>query len=75
MVDKIVSIKQSLIDNGLIGDSALKFGSPDAVSFISSGPKSHLSNSSMICGPSTLRVLIRQPSRELIPSSNKHIAI
>ena len=75
MVDKIVSIKQSLIDNGLIGDSALKFGSPDDVSFISGGPKSHLSNSSMICGPSTLRVLIRQPSRELIPSSNKHSPI
>ena len=75
MVDKIVSLKQSLIDNDLIGSSALKFGSPDDISFISGGPKSHLSNSSMICGPSNLRVLIRQPLRGVVPSSNKHSPI
>ena len=63
MIDRIVALKQSLVDNGLIGNSAYKFGSPDEILFISGGPKSHLSNSSMICGPSNLRVLIRQPSR------------
>ena len=75
MVDKIVSLRQSLIDNELIGISAFKFGSPDEILFISGGPKSHLSNSSMICGPSNLRVLIRQPTRTVMPPSNKHSPI
>ena len=75
MIDRIVALKQSLVDNGLIGNSAYKFGSPDEILFISGGPKSHLSNSSMICGPSNLRVLIRQPPRALISSSNKHSPI
>ena len=66
MSDQIIALQQCLRANGLLGNSAFKFGSPDEVVFASGGPSSHLSNASMICGPSKLRVIIRQPSTNLI---------
>ena len=75
MVDKIVSLRQSLLNNELIGNSAFKFGSPDEILFISGGPNTHLSNSSIICGPSNLRILIHQPQRTEFQPAKKHSPI
>ena len=39
---------------------------------LSSGPKSHLATFSLLCGPSTTRIIIRQPSRETTPPMTPH---
>lgn len=39
---------------------------------LSSGPKSHLATFSLLCGPSTTRIIIRQPSRETTPPMPPH---
>ena len=75
MVEKIVSLRQSLLNKELIGNSAFKFGSPDEILFISGGPNTHLSNSSIICGPSNIRILIHQPPRTKVQSTKKHSPI
>jgi anthranilate synthase/aminodeoxychorismate synthase-like glutamine amidotransferase len=72
MSDRVIALRHCLQVNGLIGKSAFKFGSPDEVVFVSGGPKSHLSNASIICGPSSLRVVIRQPSKKIIAPKTPH---
>ena len=72
MSDQIIALRHCLRANGLLGDSAFKFGSPDEVIFASGGPSSHLANASMICGPSKLRMIIRQPSPMVIPPNKIH---
>ena len=72
MSGQIIALQHCLRTNGLLGNSAFKFGSPDEVVFASGGPSSHLSNASMICGPSKLRVIIRQPSTNLIAPKKSH---
>tara|TARA_B100001996_G_C18669511_1_gene596117 strand:- start:1008 stop:3257 length:2250 start_codon:yes stop_codon:yes gene_type:complete len=72
MSDQVIALQHCLRTNGLLGNSAFKFGSPDEVVFASGGPSSHLSNASMICGPSKLRVIIRQPSETLIAPKESH---
>ena len=72
MSDQVIALQHCLRTNGLLGNSAFKFGSPDEVVFASGGPSSHLSNASMICGPSKLRVIIRQPSATLIAPKETH---
>lgn len=72
MTGRVIDLRHSLEKNGLIGDSAFKFGSPDEVMFVSGGPNSHLSKASIICGPSNLRVTIRQPSVDVIPPKETH---
>ena len=72
MSDRVIALQHCLRTNGLLGNSAFKFGSPDEVVFASGGPSSHLSNASMICGPSKLRVIIRQPSATLIAPKETH---
>ena len=39
---------------------------------LSSGPKSHLATFSLLCGPSTTRIVIRQPSTENTPPMPPH---
>ena len=39
---------------------------------LSSGPKSHLATFSLLCGPSTTRIVIRQPSSENTPPMPPH---
>ena len=39
---------------------------------LSSGPKSHLATFSLLCGPSTTRIIIRQPSNEVTPPMPSH---
>ena len=75
MSDQIIALQHCLRTDGLLGNSAFKFGSPDEVVFASGGPSSHLSNASMICGPSKLRVTIRQPSANLIAPKESHSPI
>ena len=75
MSDQIIALQHCLRTDGLLGNSAFKFGSPDEVVFASGGPSSHLSNASMICGPSKLRVIIRQPSANLIAPKESHSPI
>ena len=75
MSDQIIALQHCLRTDGLLGNSAFKFGSPDEVVFASGGPSSHLSNASMICGPSKLRVIIRQPSANLIVPKESHSPI
>ena len=59
-------------DIGLIGEKAVHYGGPDEVLLYSGGPKTHLSQYSILCGPSQKRVLIRQPKRSESPPSERH---
>jgi len=61
-----------LQSHGLLGKKASEFGSPDEMMLLSSGPKSHLATFSLLCGPSTTRIIIRQPSRETTPPMTPH---
>ena len=75
MSDQIIALQHCLRANGLLGNLAFKFGSADEIIFASGGPSSHLSNASMICGPSKLRVIIRQPSAIITPPKESHSPI
>ncbi len=66
------SLRSRFVESGLLGDYAGKYGSPDDLLLISSGPISHLSQFSLLCGPSRRRVVIRQPSREILPVEESH---
>ena len=66
------SARHHLIEHGLLGDQAGSFGSPDELMLISAGPASYLSEFSLLCGPTTTRVIVRQPSRDDLPSAGKH---
>ena len=66
------SIRQLLIERGLIGPNAGAFGTSDEFMLVSAGPTSHLSRFSFLCGPSTTRVTIRQPSNETLPMQQRH---
>ena len=66
------SARHHLIEHGLLGNQAGSFGSPDELMLVSAGPASYLSEFSLLCGPSTRRVIVRQPSRDDLPSAEKH---
>ena len=66
------SVRRKLIDKGLLGHDAATHGGPDELMLVSSGPTSHLSRFSLLCGPSKKRVLIRQPSRTVLPVAQTH---
>jgi len=57
---------------GLLGEKAVHFGGPGELLLYSGGPQTHLSQFSIICGPSRKRVLVRQPNRNKIPAGKKH---
>ena len=61
-----------LTDAGLLGKLALRYGAPDKTMLISGGPPSHLAQWSLLAGPSKKRVMIRQPSRDLLPAAEVH---
>ena len=67
MACPILNLRNSLNEAGLLGKNAAKYGSPDSVILLSGGPASHLSQHSFLCGPSSMRVVIKQPSRKIIP--------
>lgn len=66
------SVRDELVRRGLIGKNANAFGSPDELMLVSSGPISHQSHFSVLCGPSRSRVVIRQPSDIILPRSESH---
>ena len=71
-MEPLLSLRNSLQKKGLLGDGASGYGSPDEMMLLSSGPKSHLATFSLLCGPSTTRILIRQPSNEVISPATPH---
>ena len=72
MAHDIIAIAQRLTEEGVLGVSALRFGSPDRAMLVSAGPASHLARWSLLSGPTTQRVTVRQPSRETMPSAQPH---
>ena len=66
------SIRRLLIQRGLLGQNAQNYGAADELMLVSAGPESYLSRFSLLCGPSKHRVLVRQPSREILPPQQNH---
>ena len=66
------SLRERLMRKGLLGTDAGNYGAPDELMLISSGPLSHLSQFSLLCGPSRRRVIVRQPSRDILPVAHPH---
>ncbi|HIF90412.1 MAG TPA: hypothetical protein EYQ58_02535, partial [Candidatus Poseidoniales archaeon] len=75
MTCPILNLRNSLNDAGLLGKNAIKYGSPDSVILLSGGPESHLAQHSFLCGPSSMRVVIKQPSRQIIPQQTTSDAL
>ena len=65
-------IRHNLIEQGLLGEKSGQYGGPDEVMLVSAGPTSHLSQFSLLCGPPARRVVIRQPSRDVVEAENEH---
>ena len=65
-------IRHHLIEQGLLGEKAGQYGGPDEVMLVSAGPTSHLSQLSLLCGPAIRRVIIRQPSRDVVEAAKEH---
>lgn len=66
------AVVQRLKEQGLLGKMALRFGSPDQALLVSAGPPSRLAAWSLLASPAKKRVLIRQPSRDLLPAAPPH---
>ena len=56
-IDGINALASILIDDQLLGNGAIEFGSPDLIIMNSGGPASHLANNSLLCGPSNTCLL------------------
>ena len=67
-----MAVAKQLEESSLTGKRAHRYGSPDHVMLVSGGPPSHLARWSLIAGPTTKRVVVRQPSRTLQPGSEPH---
>ena len=65
-------IRHHLIEQGLLGEKAGQHGGPDEVMLVSAGPTSHLSQFSLLCGPPARRVVIRQPSTDIVEAVKEH---
>ena len=65
-------IRHHLIEQGLLGEKAGQHGGPDEVMLVSAGPTSHLSQFSLLCGPPARRVVIRQPSTDIVEAGKEH---
>jgi len=63
----LLQLKQLWEQQGWLGERATRFGSPDCVLLHSGGPATHLSTFSLLCGPSRIRAIIRQPEIEVDP--------
>ncbi|MDA0648874.1 MAG: chorismate-binding protein [archaeon] len=66
MICPILNLRNSLNEAGLLGRNAVNYGSPDSLILLSGGPESHLAQHSFLCGPSSTRVVIKQPNRQKI---------
>ena len=65
-------VRHSLVELGLLGEKASLYGGPDEIMLVSAGPISHLSQFSLLCGPTNRRVIIRQPSTHVVEPSKEH---
>jgi anthranilate synthase len=63
----ILQLKQLWEEHGWLGEKATRFGSPDCILLHSGGPATHLSTFSLLCGPSRIRAIVRQPENEFRP--------
>lgn len=61
----ILQLKQVWEQQGWLGEKATHFGSPDCILLHSGGPATHLSTFSLLCGPSKIRAIVRQPEDEM----------
>jgi len=66
------SVRHQLMKSGLLGEDARLYGAPDELMLLSAGPISHLSQFSLLCGPPTHRVTVRQPSRDVLSAAEDH---
>ena len=57
-VEGVSALASLLIDAELLGEGAIKYGSPDLVIFNSGGPATHLARNSILCGPSKARIVV-----------------
>ena len=67
-----MAVAQQLETNGLLGSRAHRHGSPDKLMLVSGGPASHLARWSLIAGPATKRIIVRQPARTTLPVAEAH---
>ena len=72
MSERVMAIVETLEANHLLGEGAFRFGSPDRVVLVSGGPVSHLARWSLVAGPPTKRVVVRQPARTVLPAAEPH---
>ena len=72
MSDRLMALAEQLAEADLTGQGAFRYGSPDRVMLISGGPASHLARWSMMAGPPSFRVSIRQPTRDMLSKAAQH---
>lgn len=72
MSDRLMALAEQLAEADLTGQGAFRYGSPDRVMLISGGPASHLARWSMMAGPPSYRVSIRQPTRDMLSKAAQH---
>ena len=67
-----MAVVEQLLADELLGESAFRHGAPDRVMLVSGGPVSHLASWSLVAAPSTKRVVVRQPGRDVLPAAPSH---
>ena len=70
-----MAVVEQLTSQGLLGKMALRHGSPDKTILLSGGPASHLASCSLVGAPAKKRVVVRQPSRDLLGEAPPHSPI
>lgn len=70
-----MTVVEQLTAQGLLGKMALRHGSPDKTILLSGGPASHLATCSLVSSPAKKRVVVRQPSRDLLSEASPHSPI
>ena len=73
--DEVMAVVEQLTSQGLLGKMALRHGSPDKTILLSGGPASHLASCSLVGAPAKKRVVVRQPSRDLLGEAPPHSPI
>lgn len=72
MNDRIMAIDHALCQRGLVGDRAFKYGAPDRTMLVSGGQATSLAKWSLIAAPVNARVVVRQPSSDVLPAAQPH---
>ncbi|DAC57968.1 MAG TPA: hypothetical protein D7I08_04925, partial [Candidatus Poseidoniales archaeon] len=67
-----MAVVEQLLADELLGEPAFRHGAPDRVMLVSGGPVSHLASWSLVAAPSTKRVVVRQPGRDVLPAAPVH---